>query len=288
MLLVPSPGALKCLLKNPRKRLKTPKNADKRLITPKIHQCKRKLSKIILPIFVGKCLPSRNFGDAKVLPDLPAVALGLDEDDQTLFADQEAAFFSRKRPREASGRKNPDRVRRPKKTRQSAYAVMRAVDHQLHSMTGTGLSQFIPQDGSTNIPLQSRPLLVVCLDEGSVGYAAVWYWWYSAGLRMLPMRDVFHREWNDVLMAVRNCGLYSVLLLTQLVYNLSHGPWAGAAWWEQLKVGAQNLQAHDGGELFDLLYPAVCHDFGEAAVGTLAHKRAVLRQVGGALVREQT
>eukprot|EP00974_Lingulodinium_polyedra_P009016 862223-Lingulodinium_polyedra.AAC.1 len=77
-------------------------------------------------------------------------------------------------------------------------------------------------------------------------------------MRVLPLRDVFHREWNDTLNAVKGCGLYWVLVCSTLLYNLPYGPWDGAGWFDQLQeaAGVYWERATVQDPLFQALYPA--------------------------------
>eukprot|EP00974_Lingulodinium_polyedra_P028094 2713431-Lingulodinium_polyedra.AAC.1 len=86
-----------------------------------------------------------------------------------------------------------------------------ALDNLLQRTTGAGVSQFLPNQvrGRELWAMGNLPrTLVMCMDEGSPGYAMVWWGLYKAHLRLLPLRDVFHREWNDTLDAVKGAGLF--------------------------------------------------------------------------------
>eukprot|EP00974_Lingulodinium_polyedra_P111304 10765970-Lingulodinium_polyedra.AAC.1 len=72
------------------------------------------------------------------------------------------------------------------------------------------------------------------MDEGSVGYAGVWFLLHHLHLRATFQRDVFHREWNDCKGAVKASSLWWVILCSTLVMNLTYGPWEGAGWFEKL------------------------------------------------------
>eukprot|EP00974_Lingulodinium_polyedra_P041032 3943298-Lingulodinium_polyedra.AAC.1 len=104
---------------------------------------------------------------------------------------------------------------------------------------------------------------------------------YSAGLRVLGLRDVFHREWNDTKAAVKAGGLWWVVVWTIVVYNLPYGPWDGGSWWQKMLEASQAAQQHSGpsGLLFGAFYPKICADRGDAPTGTLQHKQAVLESL---------
>ena len=77
--------------------------------------------------------------------------------------------------------------------------------------------------------LAHRPTLVLHLDEGSPSYAMCWYMQYFLKLRFVFIRDIYHREWNDMCLALKACSLWSVVVMSTVVFNLHHGPWNGCA-----------------------------------------------------------
>ena len=174
-------------------------------------------------------------------------------------------------------------VKRPRGAnyeRLSAHRLMRTLDYLLLLVYGCGLARFCPTGEFS--PLASRPLLVLCQDEGSPGFAMVWFLLYKTKARVLSLRDPFHRFWNDVCAALKGCGLWWPVLLTTVAFNFTHGPWAGAAWWEKLVGGAREyFQLEDvDSPLFSSFYAAICRDKGLPAVGTTSHKAKTLAEAG--------
>eukprot|EP00974_Lingulodinium_polyedra_P089510 8679701-Lingulodinium_polyedra.AAC.1 len=45
-----------------------------------------------------------------------------------------------------------------------------------------------------------------------------WYLGYAKGVRLLALRDVFHREWNGISFALKAVGVWAVVLTT-IAYN---------------------------------------------------------------------
>eukprot|EP00972_Heterocapsa_arctica_P054082 7969435-Heterocapsa_arctica.AAC.1 len=83
--------------------------------------------------------------------------------------------------------------------RKSAYRQLKAIDWVLHDVLGTGLSNFLPPEADVSpSPVWDLPTLVLHMDEGSIGYCSPWYLQYRLDMRVLFVRDVFHREWNDI------------------------------------------------------------------------------------------
>ena len=114
---------------------------------------------------------------------------------------------------------------------------MRTLDYLLFLLLGEGLNRFSPSP--TTSPVEDRPLLVLHLDEGSPGYAMCWYLAYHIKSRVVFVRDILHRVWNDCTLALRQAGLWWVVLLTTVVFNFPFGPWNGAAWWQRLLDGVE-------------------------------------------------
>ena len=115
--------------------------------------------------------------------------------------------------------------------------------------------------------LLSLPLLVLHFDEGSPNQALYCWMQYQARLRVIGVRDIYHREWNDVTLALRQAGLWRYVVLSSILFNLPYGPWNGGAWFGKLCESARDLAARDGtgGALFKALYPFACRDAGEEA-----------------------
>ena len=170
-----------------------------------------------------------------------------------MWAFEEAACFARPRlKRGAKARaKGKALPRKPVKARMSAHATGRALDRLMTTTVGVGLEDFKQLDGDHLVRIDQRRLLVVHMDEGSPSYALSWYLQYHERLRSLFIRDNYHREWDDVTLSLRKEGLWPTMLLSQLVFNLAHGPWEGAGWCEKIIQGAKSLigTAPDGGEL---------------------------------------
>ena len=186
----------------------------------------------------------------------------VEEADQEAWHLQQAAFFAAPKPEpkaQAGGRKRKRTiVKGPRvivKERRASFACLRALDYALLQGTKRGLADFMEDaEGSTG-DLCKRSVLVTFFDEASTNMAMAMWLQYKVRLRMIFIRDVFHREWNDVSLAVKHTGLWWVVLLSSLAFNLPFGPWDGSGWWEQLKEGARDLLANapHGGPLFDAL-----------------------------------
>eukprot|EP00974_Lingulodinium_polyedra_P058590 5641606-Lingulodinium_polyedra.AAC.1 len=65
-------------------------------------------------------------------------------------------------------------------------------------MRGAGLSVFVAREGSgAPESLLDLPVLALHYDEGSPGLAMYHWMAYAGSLRVVGLRDIFHREWND-------------------------------------------------------------------------------------------
>ena len=184
------------------------------------------------------------------------------------------------------GKAKPRRkVRAPlsvRTVRAGAYQHLRALDKIMMQGTGSGLSQFSVTAADKIInPLravQGLPqTLVLHLDEGSTAFAICWYMAYSLKLRFAPIRDIFHREWNDIRLALGDTNLWWCILLTTMVFNIPYGPWEGGHWWGKM-VGAMAAYVARAGytsPLFSALYELICKDQNITPSGTTQHRQMI-------------
>ena len=126
--------------------------------------------------------------------------------DQELLTQYQTEFFStqktEKRPRSGKPKKRtiekcPWAVTGQ---RNSAMIHISAIDHQLTETIKAGLKSFSgnPDDQQTvalSFIYNSRipSVLALCLDEGSPAYSMCWYLLGKEDLRLIPIRDIFHR-----------------------------------------------------------------------------------------------
>lgn len=85
-----------------------------------------------------------------------------------------------------------------------------------------------------------------------------------ASLRCLLTREPFHICWNYTKAALHACGLFWVVLLARIVFNMPYGPWDGQAWWNTLVDTAEDLvmQLLWDGRIWQECYPRNCKDYG--------------------------
>ena len=124
--------------------------------------------------------------------------------------------------------------------RLSSFATFRALDHALIQSRKRGLATFLPSDEDTGKRFCTRPTLVIHYDERSPSLSMGQWLQNKAQLRVVLMRDIFHREWNDCMLAVKSSSMWHVLLLTSVVHNLPSGPWEGAAWFSKIAAGEKD------------------------------------------------
>ena len=229
--------------------------------------------------------------------------------DQELLAQYQSQFFSiETAAAEPEGRvpAGKKKKRKPvnKKTkcplavtgqRHSAQYHIRALDRMLLFTISVGLSAFIGpprksgDKGSNAIvgceeeakdvltTKKFKPTLVLTGDEGSPGYCMNWFLNYWQGVRLLPVRDWFHRRWNDCKLSVSDAGLWFVVQLATIPFNLNFGPWEGCAWFARTKVMSEELiqSLTPDNPLYSALYELMCQDLQIPPEGTANHKRIV-------------
>ena len=211
------------------------------------------------------------------------------EEDQEYMANYQSYFFSEpaatlKRSQPKKKRATGPKLPAPAKAlRQSAYHEMRALDKVLTTMLGLGLVFFLHTDDEDGVRDRDDfyPTLVLHFDEASQGFAMIWYLLYALPMRIVPVRDVFHREWNDARLALSGSQLWWVVLITTIVVNLPFGPWEGGTWWERMVSQAADMSVRSSSDspLFTILYELIARDLGETATGTSQHMKTIFSEM---------
>jgi hypothetical protein len=114
-------------------------------------------------------------------------------------------------------------------------------------------------------PIEKRKLLTISIDQCGIGMCAMMYMVYKRSMRALPFFDPFHRQARDTWNAFKEAGFKTSLLLAGITYNLSRGPWAGSAWWQQMKEAAMDMMqtVTEDDVLVSYFYPRILADKGE-------------------------
>jgi len=160
-------------------------------------------------------------------------------EDTEAWHQEQAEFFQRPRRRTAKtkGEAKAKAKTRPKrkgkggatveKARRASAANLHVLDNAVRQTRKRGLEAFMPQDEQKELAPSKRHCLVLHYDEASLNLAMGQWLLYKQGMRCLLVRDVYHKEWKDCAMALKDLGLYHVILLTTLCHNLPYGPWDG-------------------------------------------------------------
>ena len=229
-----------------------------------------------------------------MIPDLELGAYSatrkVTEEDQEALAQYQAVFFDEaaadrrrttqpKRRRAAKTEKAPPVVRLQ---RLGAAKHITAVDRLLTILLGVGLLLYKPSEDVFDFVQDELPFtLVLHMDEASPGYAMYWFLALKMKLRIVVIRDVFHREWNDVRLALSGSGVWWAVLLTIVAWNMPFGPFASGRFWEMMQDAVRLLVARSGfsNPTFRALYALICNDLGVEAVGTLQHMQDIFDRV---------
>ena len=168
--------------------------------------------------------------------------------------------------------------------RKAARDYLQALDHVLVRTAGKSLGAYAgpcSEEEATAAAPASRQVLVLCQDEGPLGFALHWYLMYFLKLRMVGLRDVFHREWNDIKLGLQQAGVWWCVLLTSIVYNMAYGPWEGQAWFAKLQEGAREYWSHASvaDPLFLSVYENICRDRGEEPDDSAVHKLPLISEL---------
>ena len=115
--------------------------------------------------------------------------------------------------------------------RRTTRDQLRAVDKALHVVLGRGLDAFCEDDktaadgsgclhpprtdgsGCLHPPRNDSgsgclhpPVLLMCMDEAGPNWSSVWFLYFQRRAWLVAFRDIFHREWNDVKLALHSVG----------------------------------------------------------------------------------
>ena len=116
-------------------------------------------------------------------------------------------------------------------------------------------------------------------DEGPKDRPVFWFL-PGRGFRVLPLWDPLHRVSNDLQLAAKDTGNWSMIKDTTAVCNFNHAPFQSCGWLEVQREGVQNLlaKATTYSALFRTLFDDLCEDKRDkpADFGTEAHLGRVL------------
>jgi hypothetical protein len=153
------------------------------------------------------------------------------------------------------------KVSKQKLYRVAAFHIARSLDHQLRMLGADGLCRFKPMGTGGR-----EPVLSLCMDQGSCGYAASWFLLYheSMKLNMVFLQDPAHRCWNDIRGAIVDSGFWGHILLTTVAYNAQFGPWATESVWADQKESMEEFITLSGPQcqIWQELLPLICRDLG--------------------------
>jgi hypothetical protein len=172
-----------------------------------------------------------------------------------------AIAFLRKAPPPKPGKK----IR--KLFRLASYHWLCAVDNSLKVMCGFGLSHFKVTEENMQKSCSGTLVynqLSICIDQGSVGWCPSFYMLFAAELNIILHFDVSHRTWNDLKAALVLSGLWDVVLLMCLVFQMNYGPFEGAAFWRQAQDSCETWRSYHGVDcpLFRALLSRIAKDRG--------------------------
>ena len=193
-------------------------------------------------------------------------------EDQRQFLAKRARPETKKQvKRRAKAKAGPAKTQ---KDRVRAYHMIRALDHAFVEGTEGGLNNYKRDATGCELSLSNRPLICLQFDECSSSLAMYLYLAYKAHLRVVVLRDIYHREWNDVKLGLQWADVWWVVVLTTLAINLPHGPWGGSAWFHQMVEAMKDMvqRSPHGSPLFDEYDSAICRDRGADPSGGVQAK----------------
>ena len=114
----------------------------------------------------------------------------------------------------AGAKKKPRRRQLP---RIAALKYLKAIEKTVLELTGKTLAEFVASAEDLESLGDPKPTLVTCIDQGSDGWSLMWWLAYSQKLRLVFKNDPFHREWNDIMGAIKAAGCWGDCVLTSMV-----------------------------------------------------------------------
>jgi hypothetical protein len=175
-----------------------------------------------------------------------------------------------------------------KKYRLGAYEWSVCFNNQIGVATGAGLEQFqVPKEEDEENAQQmvcdddqfrgyeGSPTshLSLCLDQGSDGFAWIFFAQLVLRLRLFFGPDHSHRSWNDSSQALKGARLWAFVLLHLISLLLPFGPWDEGKWQSILWEAAAEWRAYSAAKgirdpLFQSLLPFILKDLGRADAPT--------------------
>ena len=127
---------------------------------------------------------------------------------------------------------------------------------------------------------QMPPQLHIRLDQGTVGWPAMFFMFHGLKLEGSFWWDPAHRFHNDIKGALKGAGLWYMVLETTLAFNFRQGPWQKASFFRQtVEVMEKYLDTEFGqdDELFNTFYEPLATDLGMMGpgFGTTEHMEQV-------------
>jgi hypothetical protein len=148
-----------------------------------------------------------------------------------------------------------------------------ALDNALRHCTGQGLARFRDKASSDehagkdekDIPGIRQPVLQLSIDQGPIGWCALFFMVHYLFLHVVPLPDPSHGIWNDTRNAIAACQWMPALVLGQFLCNMHFGPWLGEKWFTTLRDGVREVVAHADhtDALFQSLLPKILQDTDE-------------------------
>ena len=167
--------------------------------------------------------------------------------------------------RDLSGKKGAG-IKPRQNYRRKALKWLLALERMLR-LYGVSFKQFLqPVDKALREHPSTWPTLSLCLDQGSDGWAGLRYLLHGMPCCIYYTVDASHRCWNDVQLGIRDCNLWSIVNILTIVFNIDHGPWSDARWYQQgrecVRAYIKSVDRHRC-PLWQSLYDRICEDTGD-------------------------
>jgi len=136
----------------------------------------------------------------------------------------------------------------------------------------------------------SQPVLSISLDQGSVGWPALFFLLFRLSLVVVPVSEPPHRVWNDTQLAIEQVRvLRDARHLSTVLFNLNMGPFESGAWWQQVVEGCREYRsmATPADPLFQHFLKDILEERGEHdMLGDAEHQEQVLASLPAVLANK--
>eukprot|EP00971_Amphidinium_carterae_P144489 2863248-Amphidinium_carterae.1 len=172
--------------------------------------------------------------------------------------------------------------------RTASWQFLKALDNILRICTERDLSAY-KVDGYNHKDLQAKPELIpglnlplkwlsITSDQCAAQLSPLFFLSYQLGITSLQVFDPNHRVQNDLYAAVRSAGLWHLIKLKTIAWNMNYGPFQSGGHWSKVVDAGREFMKHASVShpLFQCMLPKIARDRGEThLLGSDAYEQSI-------------